>query len=141
MNGGCTLHAFERTIYSRDSILPRPFRTRLQIRLIDLHNVGSRRKQVVDFFVDRCCVIESHFLFALVEIVLRLLRHRKWTWNRHLDHPAGIGSEELKVSYLYGMLATNPPNDARHSGWDDRCGQAPSRDSPGPRRPARWQTG
>ena len=32
----------------------------------------------------------------------------------HFDYPAGIGSEELKVSYLYGMLATNPPNDARH---------------------------
>src|SRR2546428_11096150 len=93
---------------------PPPPRAPMQKGLIARHNAGPRRKQVVDFFVDRCCVIERHFLFALVEFVLRLLRHRKWTWNRHLDQPAGIGSEELKVSYLYGMVATNPPNGARH---------------------------
>ncbi len=114
VDGRGTLDAVERSLQPVQPDLAGLVRTRLHIGLVDLHDVGAGREQILDLRVHRRGVVEHHLLLVLVEIVLRLLRHRKGTGDGDLDRALGIGAQELHVAHLDWMLAAYFAGDARH---------------------------
>ena len=94
--------------------MPRLVRPRLHVGLVDLHDVGAGREQVLDLGVDGGGVVERHLLLVLVEVVLRLLRHRERAGHRDLDGARGVGAQEFHVVDFDRMLAPHLAGDARH---------------------------
>src|SRR5919201_4322806 len=97
---GLALDAGERAVDRLDSVLPRPLRARLEVRLVDLHNVRAGRLEIAEFLVDGFGVREREAPPVAVVVVLRLLRHRERAGNRDLDPAIGDRAEELDVAAL-----------------------------------------
>ena len=114
MHGRGAGDAIERAVEGLQPELARLVRSRLHIGLVDLHDVGAGREQVLDLLVDRRCVIERQFLLIVIEVVLSLLRHGKRPGHGHLDRAIRIGAQELHVANLDRMLATHLADNARH---------------------------
>ena len=111
---GRARHPVERPVERLEAIAARLLGPRLHIGLVDLHDVGAGGKQVLDLGIDGRRIVECQLLLVAVEIVLRLLRHRKGTGHRHLDHAVRVGAQELHVAHLDRMPATHLAGDARH---------------------------
>ena len=90
-------HALQRAVERREAVLPRLFRPRLHVGLVDLHHVGASGKQVLDLLVHRLGVVHRRVLVALVEVVLRLLRHREGAGHGDLGLARRVRLEELHV--------------------------------------------
>ena len=86
----------------------------LQVRLVDLHDVGARGVQVLDLRVDRGGVRHRGRLEVRVVVVLRLLGHRERPGHRHLHRTVGVRLEELQVADLDRGRPGDRPDDARH---------------------------
>ena len=69
--------AVERAVDRLDRVLSRRLGPRLQVRLVDLDDVGAGRLQVVELLVDGLGVREREAPLVVVVVVLRLLRHRE----------------------------------------------------------------
>ena len=100
MEDGIAFDAVERTVDRLDRVLARPFRPRLEVRLVDLHDVRPRRFQIAELVVDRARIRERKAALVVVVVVLRLLRHRERARNRDLDPAARKRAEELDVAHL-----------------------------------------
>ena len=111
---GRARHAVERGVERLQPVAARLLRPRLHVGLVDLHDVGAGREQVLDLGVDRGGVVERHLRLVLVEVVLRLLRHRERARHRDLDRALGVGAQEPHVVHFNGMLPPHLAGDARH---------------------------
>ena len=69
---------------------------------------------VARLLVDGGGIVEGERFLVLVVIVLRLLRHGEGTGDRDLDHPVGIGAQELDIAHFDRMPAPDRADDARH---------------------------
>src|SRR4029453_17162372 len=114
MDGSRTLDSIQGTIKSSKAVAPRLFGTGLHIGLVDLNNVGARRKEIFDFLIHRGRVVHREFFFILVEVVLSLLRHRVRAGNGNLDRSICIAAEEFGVAYFDRIFAANLSDDPRH---------------------------
>ena len=90
----------ERAVQRRDAVRAGRLGPSLQVRLVELDDVGAGREQVLDLGVARVGVRHRHRLDVGVELVLRLLRHRERARHRDLDGPVGVGPQELGVPHL-----------------------------------------
>src|SRR5512132_3216042 len=99
---GVAVDAVERTVDRLDCVLARLFRPRLEVRLVDLHNVRACRFQIAKLAVDRVRIRERKAALVVVVVVLRLLRHRERARNRDLDPAARNRAEELDVAHFNG---------------------------------------
>ena len=106
--------AVERAVERLQAVFARLVRMLLHPRLVDLHDVGACREQILDLVVNRGGIVERHFLLACVEFVLRLLRHGEGSGHRHLHGPLRIGAQELQVAQLDRIFAEDFAGDARH---------------------------
>ncbi len=78
--------------------LPRLFRPRLHVGLVDLNDVGARGKEILDFRVDGGRVVDGRFLVRPVELVLRLLSHRERPRYGDLDLPCRVRPEKPHIA-------------------------------------------
>ena len=99
---------------------------RLQVRLVDLDDVGARSLQVAQLLVDRGRVRERERALVAVEVVLRLLRHRERAGNRDLDPTGRERAEEPDVAHLD---RPSPPDLADHPRHRVRVAGAIERDA------------
>ena len=97
-----------------DRIGARRLRARLEIRLVDLDDVGACGLQVAQLLVDGGGVGERERPLVAVEVVLRLLRHRERPGNRDLDPPVRERAQELDVAHLHRPRPADLADDARH---------------------------
>jgi len=104
----------ERALQRRDSKRPRSRGMRLQIRLIDLHDVGAGGEQVPDFHVHGGGVVHRQLRLGRVVIVLRQLGHRERAGNRDLDRTIGVRAQELHIAHGDRTQPPNAPDDPRH---------------------------
>ena len=111
---GFAADSLQRAVQRLQPVLPRFFRARLHVRLVDLHVVGAGREQIADLLVDRGGVIHRRVFLALVEIVLRLLQHRERTGDGDLRLAIRVAAQELDVVDFDGMAACDPADDPRH---------------------------
>ncbi len=116
--------AVERALDRGDAEFARLVGPGLHVGLVDLHDVGAGGEEILDLLVDRGGVVERHRGLALVEIVLRLLRHGEGARHGDLDRLVGAGFEEFQVAHPRPARGGGscPPRAAR--GWDGRCGRA-----------------
>ena len=105
---------FQRPVDGLHAVAVRRVGARLQVRLVQLDDVGSRREQVPDLLADRLGVPEGEGLGAAVVIVLRLLRHGERPGDGDLDGPAGVRAQELQVLHLDRMPSPDWPGDPGH---------------------------
>ena len=94
--------------YSRAALRPR-----LEVRLVDLDDVGPCGLQVAQLVVDRLRVPEREAPPVRVVVVLRLLRHREGAGHGDLDPPLGERTEELGVPNLDRPRAPDRADDPR----------------------------
>src|SRR4051794_12856354 len=106
--------AVERAADRVDGVLARRFRARLQVRLVDLHDVGARRLEVAQLLVHRLGVRERNIAIVRVVVVLRLLRHRERAGHGDLDPLRRDRAQELDVAHLDGTRTADRADDARH---------------------------
>ena len=83
----------------------------LQVRLVDLDDVGSRCLEIVKLLVDCSRVCEGEAPLVVVVVVLRLLRHRERTGHGDLDPPIGDRPQELDVADLDRAPTADRPRD------------------------------
>jgi hypothetical protein len=114
MDCGWPVDSVKRSIERLETISARLFRPRLHIGLINLNDIGSGCEQILDLGVHCRRIVECHLLIVFVEIVLRLLRHREWTWHRHFDHAVRVGAQEFHIFHLDGMPTAYLSCDARY---------------------------
>ena len=67
----------ERAVDRLDRVLARRLGPRLEVRLVDLDDVGAGRLEVAELLVDGLRVREREAAVVGVVVVLRLLRHRE----------------------------------------------------------------
>ena len=91
-------------------------RPRLHPGLVELHDVGAGREQVLDLGIDRGGIVERQRRLVAVVVVLALLRHGEGARHRHLDLAVGVGAQEFDVAHLDRMPAPDLADDARHDG-------------------------
>ena len=113
----------------------------LQVRLVDLDDVGPRGVQVLDLGVDGRRVRHRGRLEVRVVVVLRLLGHRERPGHRHLDRTVGVRLEELQVTDLDRTAPGDRPDDPRHRVGVPASGRARCRGCRRRRRRARWRSG
>ncbi len=104
-----------------------PVPARLHPGLVDLHDVGAGREQVLDLGIDRSRIVQGERLLVPVEIVLTLHRHGERPRHRHLDRAIGIGAQEFDVADLDWMLAPDRPHHPRDGGKPAGAVGGPSR--------------
>ena len=92
------LDSLERAVDGLDRVPPGRLGTSLQVRLVDLDDVGAGRLQVSELLVDGLRVREREAALVAVVIVLRLLRHRERPGHGDLDPAVGERTEELDVA-------------------------------------------
>ena len=97
-----------------DRVAPSGLGSSLEVRLIDLDDVGTGRLQVSELLVDGHRVREREAALVAVVVVLRLLRQRERPGNGDLDAPVGEESEELDIANLDRPHAPNRADDSRH---------------------------
>ena len=114
MQGGRAAHAGQRAIDGLDAVAPSGFGARLQPRLVELHDVGTGREEIVDLLVDGLGVGEREALLVAIVLVDRLLRHRERARQRDLDRLARVRAQELDVANLDRPAALDRPGDDRH---------------------------
>ncbi len=114
MHCGLTGDPVERTVECFETVLARLLRLRLHVRLVDLHDVGTRGEKIADLFVDRDSVGHRGRLFGRIVVVLRLLSHREGTGHGHLDRLRCMRAQELHVVDFDRPLPPDRTNDARH---------------------------
>ena len=90
-------------------ILPRLVGARLEVGLVDLHDVGAGGAQLAQLLVHGAGEVHRHRGEIGVVVVLRLLRHRERTRYRDLDRPVGVGAQELHVADHDGLAARDLP--------------------------------
>jgi len=106
--------ARQRPIERLDPVFARLLRPRLHPGLVDLHDIGAGREQILDLGVDRRRIVERQPLIVAIEIVLTLRRHGERPGHRHLDRPVGVGAQEFHVADLDRMLAPDRPHHPGH---------------------------
>ena len=87
---------------------------RLQIRLVDLHDVRARGEQVAHLLVHGRRERHRQRLLVVVVVVLRLLRHRERSRQRGLDLARGAGAKKLDVAHLDRPRAADRADHSRH---------------------------
>jgi hypothetical protein len=86
----------------------------LQVRLVDLDDVGAGREQVADLGVHRRGVAVRGRLGVRVVVVLGLLGHRERARHGDLDGAVGVRAEELQVAHLDGAGPVDRADDPGH---------------------------
>src|SRR5215207_2972362 len=110
---GVPVDAVKRAIDRTDGVLPRGLRARLEIRLVDLDDVGSGCFEVPQLLVHGMRVREREAPLVGVVIVLSLLRHRERPRNGDLDPTVRDRAEKLDVAHLDRPRAADRPHDSR----------------------------
>src|SRR5205807_1820907 len=82
---------------------------RLQVRLVELHDIGPGGEQVAHLFVDRGGERHGQSLLVVIVVVLGLLRHGEGARQRRLDGVVGVGAEKFDVAFLDGPPAADGP--------------------------------
>ena len=116
MHRGGAGDAVERAVERRKPIGLGLFRPRLHPRLVELHDVGAGREQVLDLGIHGGGIVERQRRLVAVVVVLALLRHGERARHRHLDHAVGIGAQEFDVAHLDRMAPSDLADHARHDG-------------------------
>ena len=114
MHGGHAVDALERPVQRREAIVRRRAGPRLHVGLIDLHNVGAGREQILDLRVDRLGVSKRRFGERGIEVVLRLLAHGERPGHGHLDLVVRVGAQEFEIVDFDRPLAPDRAYDARN---------------------------
>src|SRR5262249_28736372 len=108
-------YSLEGAVQCRETKRACLFRPRLHVRLIDLHNIRAGGAQVADFRIDRSRVVQRGALAAaVVEIDLRLLRHREGPWDGDLHLAIRVTLEKLQVREPDRLTAADRTDDSRH---------------------------
>ena len=107
------LDPFERPVDRLDRVLARRLGPCLEVRLVDLDDVGPGRLQVVELLVDGLRVGEREAPLVVVVVVLRLLGHRERPGNGDLDPAVGERAQELDVADLDRARAADRAYDLR----------------------------
>ena len=100
MKRGRAAHAVERALDRLDRVGARLLGSGLQVRLVDLDDVGPRREQIADLRVNRLSERERQRTPVVIVLIDSLLRHRERPRNRHLRLPIGRPAQELDVADL-----------------------------------------
>ena len=116
VHGGRAGDALERAVERRKAVGLGLLGPRLHPGLVELHDVGAGREQVLDLGVDRGRIVERQRRLVAVVVVLALLRHGERARHRHLDLAVGVGAQEFDVAHLDRMPALDRADHARHDG-------------------------
>ena len=82
---GRALDSLERAVDRLDRVLARGLRPCLEVRLVDLDDVGAGCLEIVQLLVDCRRVRQREAPLVVVVVVLRLLRHRERARHGDLD--------------------------------------------------------
>ena len=85
MEDGVALDPLKRTVDRLERVLARRLGARLEVRLVDLDDVGAGRLQVAELLVHGLRVREREAAPVAVVVVLRLLGHRERARHGDLD--------------------------------------------------------
>src|SRR5579859_4777797 len=86
-------NAFQRPVDDLYPVCPGLLRPRLQVRLVYLYYIGSRRLQAFDLLVDSRRNIQRQGFFIAVIVVLRLLCDGERAWHGDLDATVGVAPQ------------------------------------------------
>src|SRR5262245_24065931 len=106
--------AVERAVDGVGRARARWLRRRLEVGLIDLHDVRAGCFEMAELVVDRVRIAERKAALVVVVVVLRLLRHRERARNGDLDPAVRDRAKELDVAHLDSSGAADRADDARH---------------------------
>ena len=101
-------------IDDRYRVVPSFVRTGLEIWLVDLHEVGARRKQVEHLVIDGRSVGHRQRRSVAVEVVLGLLRHRERAGHGDLDRVSRVRPQEADGLHLDRATANDRTAHTRH---------------------------
>ena len=107
------LDPLERAVDRLDRVLARGLWPRLEVRLVDLHDVGTGCLEIPELRVDGLRVREREAPLVRVVVVLSLLGHREGSRNGDLDTPVRDRAQELDVADLDRSRAPDRADDAR----------------------------
>ena len=108
-------HALECAIERFEPELPRLLGPRLHVGLVDLDDVGARRKEVADLGVERRCIVDRREMPAAAVVVdLGLLRHRERPRHGDLDGLRRMAPQEFEIPHADWVPPADRPDDARY---------------------------
>src|SRR5260370_16057814 len=97
---GDSRDALERAVERLDRELSCFIGPCLHVRLVDLHNVGARREEILDLLVDGRRVVHRERLFVRIVSVLGLLAHRERSRKGDLNLASGMRPEKGQIPHL-----------------------------------------
>src|SRR5216683_2283445 len=97
---GDSRDALERAVERLDRELSCFIGPCLHVRLVDLHNVGARREEVLDLLIDGRRIVHRERLFVRIVSVLGLLAHRERSRKRDLNLASGMRPEKGQIPHL-----------------------------------------
>ncbi len=107
MDSSLSIYTLQCAVNSFYRIFLCNFGSRLHIRLVKLDHVGARVEKVFDFFIDGRSIIHCRSFVCLIVIILSLLGHGEWSWERNLDPSVRIRFQKKNVVHLNRCFAMN----------------------------------
>ncbi len=114
MQRGRSFHSLKSALQCSKAEAAGLFSVSFHPRLVELDDIRAGGKQILHLFIHRRRIVQRHFFFVLVVIVLRLLRHGEWARQGNLDLAIGVRAQKLQIADLDGMFALNFADDSRH---------------------------
>src|SRR5712692_5647257 len=97
---GDSRDALERAVERLDRELAVLIGPCLHVRLVDLHNVGARREEILNLLVDGRRIVHRERLFVRIVGVLGLLAHRERSRKRDLNLASGMRAKKGQILHL-----------------------------------------